>query len=350
MLALTVTHPITLRIFGDPDLGARLQRLPGAVPARRRVDLAGAGGLGAHRQPDRRRHRLARAVPLMWMLDSLGSLLPDPYDTVVINLSLLAHFTPFATGALYLSDLGFFATLDPARAAAQRSGAGATLSSGSRQLARQSDLVPRLARRGRSCCSGSPCACRCRPGSAPVARGSMQRAVVVLIFVVAVLANVALALHDAQIDLTREKVFTPSEQALAVVDASTSRSSSPISSRDRIPTAGAPRTSWRAMARRNPLLEVATVDPDKEPTLAENFGVKVYNAAVLEADGRRITGALGRRERDRDRHPAGAARAGGHRVLHRGAQRVPDRQLRVPYALRRGGGTQPRPVGFGGRS
>ena len=29
----------------------------------------------------------------------------------MINLSLLAHFTPFATGAMYLSDFGFFATL-----------------------------------------------------------------------------------------------------------------------------------------------------------------------------------------------------------------------------------------------
>jgi ABC-2 type transport system permease protein len=48
---------------------------------------------------------------LMWMLDSLGALLPDPYDAIVINLSLLAHFTPFATGALYLSDFGFFTTL-----------------------------------------------------------------------------------------------------------------------------------------------------------------------------------------------------------------------------------------------
>jgi hypothetical protein len=33
----------------------------------------------------------------------------------------------------------------------------------------------------------------------------------------AVLANVALARHDAQIDLTRERVFTPSAQAEAVV-------------------------------------------------------------------------------------------------------------------------------------
>ena len=43
------------------------------------------------------------------------------------------------------------------------------------------------------------------------------------------------------------------------------------------------------MGRRNPLLQVRTVDPDRQPTLAENFGIKLYNAAVLEADGRRIT-------------------------------------------------------------
>ena len=48
---------------------------------------------------------------LLWMVDSLGALLPDPYDQIVTNASLLAHFTPFATGALYLSDLGFFIAL-----------------------------------------------------------------------------------------------------------------------------------------------------------------------------------------------------------------------------------------------
>jgi len=35
----------------------------------------------------------------------------------------------------------------------------------------------------------------------------------------AVFANAALILHDAHLDLTREKVFTPSRQAMAVVDA-----------------------------------------------------------------------------------------------------------------------------------
>jgi hypothetical protein len=114
-------------------------------------------------------------------------------------------------------------------------------------------------------------------------------AVIVLIFVVAALANVALSLHDAQIDLTRAKVFTPAQQALAVVD----RLEQPVTLTyffpGQDPNGQRAKEIVESMGRRNPLLEVKTVDPDKEPTLAENFGVKVYNAAVLEADGRRIT-------------------------------------------------------------
>jgi ABC-2 type transport system permease protein len=48
---------------------------------------------------------------LLWMIDTVGYLLPDPLDAVVVNLSLLAHFTPFATGSLFLSDVGFFLSL-----------------------------------------------------------------------------------------------------------------------------------------------------------------------------------------------------------------------------------------------
>jgi hypothetical protein len=114
-------------------------------------------------------------------------------------------------------------------------------------------------------------------------------AVVVLIFAVAALANVALSLHDAQIDLTRAKVFTPAPEALAVVD----RLKQPVRLtyffQGQDPNGQRAKDIVESMGRRNPLLEVKTVDPDKEPTLAENFGVKVYNAAVLEADGRRIT-------------------------------------------------------------
>ena len=114
-------------------------------------------------------------------------------------------------------------------------------------------------------------------------------AVIVLIFAVAVLANVALSLHDAHLDLTREAVFTPSQQALEVVD----RLERPVQLtyffQGRDPNGRRAADIMKIMGQRNPLLHVRTVDPDKQPTLAENFGIKMYNAAVLEADGRRIT-------------------------------------------------------------
>ena len=45
---------------------------------------------------------------LLWIIDHFGWMLPDPLDAFVVNLSLLVHFTPFATGSLFLSDAGFF--------------------------------------------------------------------------------------------------------------------------------------------------------------------------------------------------------------------------------------------------
>jgi len=48
---------------------------------------------------------------LMWTLDSLAQLLPTGLERVFISLSLLARFTPFATGAMYASDFGFFITV-----------------------------------------------------------------------------------------------------------------------------------------------------------------------------------------------------------------------------------------------
>ncbi|MGH6905602.1 MAG: hypothetical protein ACREIR_23020, partial [Geminicoccaceae bacterium] len=90
-------------------------------------------------------------------------------------------------------------------------------------------------------------------------------AVVVLIVAVAVLANFALSLHDLQIDLTREEVFTPSQQALEVVD----RLDRPVRltyffhAQD--PNGRRAKDIMETMGRRNPLLEVRTVDPDKQP-------------------------------------------------------------------------------------
>ena len=45
---------------------------------------------------------------LLWIIDHFGWMLPDPFDALVVNLSLLVHFTPFATGSIFFSDAGFF--------------------------------------------------------------------------------------------------------------------------------------------------------------------------------------------------------------------------------------------------
>ena len=45
---------------------------------------------------------------LLWIIDHFGWLLPDPFDAFVVDLSLLVHFRPFATGSLFLSDAGYF--------------------------------------------------------------------------------------------------------------------------------------------------------------------------------------------------------------------------------------------------
>src|SRR5439155_26571558 len=42
------------------------------------------------------------------------------------------------------------------------------------------------------------------------------------------------------------------------------------------------------LGRRYPRLHVRTAEPDHQPRLAETYGIRLYNAAILEADGRRI--------------------------------------------------------------
>ena len=103
----------------------------------------------------------------------------------------------------------------------------------------------------------------------------------------ATLANVALVLHDAHFDLTREGVFTPSKQAEEVVDRLNrdvkltyfyqSQHQEGLRAKDMVEVLG----------RRNPRLHVRTVDPDRQPTVADTYGVRIYNAAVLETDGDR---------------------------------------------------------------
>lgn len=111
MLALTASYAAVLGAYGDPDWGPIYSGFLGLLLLAAALTAIGllVSGLTAN--------QIVAAVIamgagiLLWMIDTLGYLLPEPYDTIVSHLSLVAHFTPFATGAMFLSDVGFFLTI-----------------------------------------------------------------------------------------------------------------------------------------------------------------------------------------------------------------------------------------------
>ena len=108
MLALTAGHAVVLGIYAEPDWGPIYSGFLGLLL------LAGAlGAIGLLISGLTTNQIVAAVIALgvgilLWMIDSIGHLLPEPFDTIVTSMSLVAHFTPFATGALFLTDLGFF--------------------------------------------------------------------------------------------------------------------------------------------------------------------------------------------------------------------------------------------------
>ena len=111
MFALSLGYPLTLAAYGRPDWGPiytgylGLTLFAGALVA---MGLA-VSSLTANQV-------VAAVVSLgvfflLWMVDSLGYLLPDPFDTLSTNLSLLAHVSPFVLGSVFLSDVGFFVSV-----------------------------------------------------------------------------------------------------------------------------------------------------------------------------------------------------------------------------------------------
>src|SRR5262245_13940625 len=111
MLALTASYAAVLGAYGDPDWGPIYSGFLGLFLLAAALTAIGllVSGLTAN--------QIVAAVIamgvgiLLWMIDTLGYLLPEPFDSIVSNLSLVAHFTPFATGAMFLSDVGFFLTI-----------------------------------------------------------------------------------------------------------------------------------------------------------------------------------------------------------------------------------------------
>lgn len=125
-------------------------------------------------------------------------------------------------------------------------------------------------------------------------RSSRRKALMLNVAVIAgaigviVFANIGLILHDTHIDLTREKVFTPSEQAMRVVENLRQPVRLTYFYRNQDPEGRRIKDVLDVMAKRNSLLQIRTIDPDRQPAVAQAYGLKMYNAAILEADDRKL--------------------------------------------------------------
>jgi len=108
MLLLSYTYALALAVLGAPDWGPIYSGYVGLF-------LLGAAlvAIGLMTSSMVSNQIIAALLSLsifllLWIIDHLGWLLPDPFNAFVVNLSLLVHFRPFATGSLFLSDVGYF--------------------------------------------------------------------------------------------------------------------------------------------------------------------------------------------------------------------------------------------------
>jgi hypothetical protein len=105
---------------------------------------------------------------------------------------------------------------------------------------------------------------------------------------IVLLANVALYRHDVHLDVTRSHAFTPSADARRVIQSLDTDVELTYFFQKQNPAALAAKRMVEIMGHTAPRLHVRTVDPDQQPGLTSRYGIRAYNVAVLEAEGRRI--------------------------------------------------------------
>lgn len=101
-------------------------------------------------------------------------------------------------------------------------------------------------------------------------------------------ANVIVYRHDRHFDLTHEQAFTPAPETRSVLEQLQQDVELVYFYQAQHPAARAAKQMVEIMGREYPRLKVRTVDPDQTPALANRYGVRLYNTALLVADGRRI--------------------------------------------------------------
>src|SRR5580704_4709904 len=101
-------------------------------------------------------------------------------------------------------------------------------------------------------------------------------------------ANVAIYRHDAHLDVTRERAFTPSREAEDVVRSLQEPVDVVYFYQKDNPAGRSAVTMLELMGRLNPKLAVETVDIDRYPARAGALGVRLYNTAIIRAGTNRV--------------------------------------------------------------
>ncbi len=107
-------------------------------------------------------------------------------------------------------------------------------------------------------------------------------------FSATLVANVVLFKHDAHLDFTRERAFTASPEATRVVQQLKSDVEVTYFYQRNNPAAYGAKIVLEGLGRTNARLAVRTIDPDQNPGAANRMGMKLYNAAVITANGKRL--------------------------------------------------------------
>ena len=111
LYAAAATYALILGLYGEPDWGPIYG---GYLAVSLLACLLVAVGLYWSSLTDNQVVAAAASLGtflMLWFADSVSWLLPAPLDVLAVNLSLIGHFTPLATGSLFFSDVGYYLTI-----------------------------------------------------------------------------------------------------------------------------------------------------------------------------------------------------------------------------------------------
>lgn len=111
LLLASVTYAVVLGLYGEPDWGPIYS---GYLALLLLACLLVSGGMLMSSLTENQVVAAAASLGaflMLWFADSAAYLLPAPLDLLIINLSLIGHFTTVVRGSVFLSDAGYYLTL-----------------------------------------------------------------------------------------------------------------------------------------------------------------------------------------------------------------------------------------------